>query len=370
MDNLTLLRAKWNFSTDNNSPVDHIHYIFNEIALPIVCIFGILGNFLNLAVLTRKQLQNSMDRMEKSAHLGLVALAISDFLFCICALPYAFLDNQKHTFFETESIFLLYYKFGHMAVLNTLLDCSTWLTVVMASARYLAICHPLHARGFIDLTGTKIAITLTFCMAVLINLPWFWQSEILTRQCSTDCKCYTITWGTLFMNEKFEYSYQIIWALLGVFIPTVLLTICNICLILALRQSMNMQRKYRVNRPKTDSGHRITPTLIVIVILFMTLVVPSEIIKFVLFIFEKQSIKMSPTAQYAFRSAAIITNFMQLCNFAINFILYCILNVHFRNTVMYIFCCKWRGKTTSSGKKKHGQNRTMSTLMTDIETDM
>ena len=68
-------------------------YIYG-VGLPIVCAFGILGNILNLVVLTRKQLQKSMDRMEKSAHLGLVALALSDMLFCIVALPVPFIPNK------------------------------------------------------------------------------------------------------------------------------------------------------------------------------------------------------------------------------------------------------------------------------------
>ena len=35
-----------------------------------ICVCGVLGNLLNLIVLTRKGLQRSMDRMEKSAHVG------------------------------------------------------------------------------------------------------------------------------------------------------------------------------------------------------------------------------------------------------------------------------------------------------------
>ncbi len=35
-----------------------------------ICVCGVLGNLLNLVVLTRKGLQRTMDRMEKSAHVG------------------------------------------------------------------------------------------------------------------------------------------------------------------------------------------------------------------------------------------------------------------------------------------------------------
>jgi cholecystokinin A receptor len=58
-------------------------YVVNRIAAPTICSFGIVGNLLNLLVLTRKRLQCSMDRMEKSAHVGLVSLAVSDLMFCL-----------------------------------------------------------------------------------------------------------------------------------------------------------------------------------------------------------------------------------------------------------------------------------------------
>src|SRR6218665_202256 len=53
---------------------------------PYICVFGIFGNILNLIVLTRKGLKCSMDHMEKSAQMGLVALAVSDMFFCFVYL--------------------------------------------------------------------------------------------------------------------------------------------------------------------------------------------------------------------------------------------------------------------------------------------
>ena len=340
---------------------DYVAYIFNEIGVPLVCCFGIVGNLLNLAVLTQKQLQSSMDRMEKSAHLGLVALATSDLLFCIFALPMFSKATKEIIFYSPKTLFPLYYNMFKTAILNIFVTCSTWLTVVMASARYLAICHPLHARGFINLCGTKITITLVFIFSILLNLPSFWLKTMVKRNFSENCTIYRITFGDVFKNETFEYSYQALWAVVAVFLPIMVLAFCNICLIRALQQSMHMQRKYRVNRPKQDSGHRITPTLITIVVLFMVLVVPSEIIKFTNFILEKQD-KHSQGLRYA----KVITNFLQASNFAINFILYCILNKHFRNTILYFLCCGWK---KTSQPKATSQNHTM-TLMTDIETDM
>jgi len=45
-----------------------VESVVNKAVAPAICVFGIIGNLLNLVVLTRKRLQCSMDRMEKSFH--------------------------------------------------------------------------------------------------------------------------------------------------------------------------------------------------------------------------------------------------------------------------------------------------------------
>ena len=85
--------------------------------------------------------------MEKSAHAGLVAMAASDALFCLAALPHAWVDHTS--FVYTNAGFDLYYSLYKNGIINIFIMTSTWLTVFIALSRYLAVCHPLKARGFI-----------------------------------------------------------------------------------------------------------------------------------------------------------------------------------------------------------------------------
>jgi hypothetical protein len=63
--------------------------------IPLVCLFGIVGNCLNLFALTSMILahRTPMDRMERSATVGLLALAVSDLFFCIAVVPLAFVQQ-------------------------------------------------------------------------------------------------------------------------------------------------------------------------------------------------------------------------------------------------------------------------------------
>jgi len=106
-------------------------FIYSKVIL-VVCVLGIGGNLLNLIILGQKSLVCTMKRMEKSAHYGLVSLAVSDLLVCLTALPAVFHgtgnSNGGGGFAHDSFDFRLVYKlYGHGAI-NTFMLSSTWLT--------------------------------------------------------------------------------------------------------------------------------------------------------------------------------------------------------------------------------------------------
>lgn len=360
--------AKKNQSLLNQRYASLAFYV-NNIIVPVICLFGIVGNILNLVVLTRKQLQRSMDRLEKSVSVGLVALAASDVISCVLFMMTSLVQEQT-LYSPLESHLSLYFKIYQEALVNVFLLCSTWLTINMALGRYFAICHPLQARGFISLRGTRIAVACVFVGSVIATLPRFWHYYETTVSCNEllpnasrpvphDCPCrfHTKTTYGLYRNNQFVFGYGLFCSVVSIFIPLIILTICNVCLIRALRRSYRMQSLYRANKPN-DSGHRITPTLIALIVLFTVLVAPAD---FVVFARLVDSISYT-----AFKMATMITNVLLLINFAINFVLYCVVNVQFRKTVRDIVTCMWHG---GQGRQKdRGQSTTTYTRATQHAT--
>jgi len=84
--------------------------LMTDVLAPIVCVFGVIGNLLNLFVLTRRRVRRSMDGLERSVRIGLVALAVSDELFCIvylvavCFRP----TSAKHLYSPYDNLATLY----------------------------------------------------------------------------------------------------------------------------------------------------------------------------------------------------------------------------------------------------------------------
>ena len=356
----------------------HLQYYVYHVAVPIICGFGIVGNILNLVVLLQRQLHRSMDYMEKSAHMGIVALAVSDMLFCILALPMAFV-SKKMTMVGGIQAISLYYRAYNEPLLNIFLLSSTWMVVIMASARYLAICRPLHARGYINLKGTALAIFLVFLLSFLFNLPQFWHFNIVNKPCPLDemCTCYSMGLPTMvfYTNTHLKFFYIIFLAILGTFIPLIILSFCNICLVMALRESRRLQQRYRANAPK-ESNHRITLTLITMILLFIILVCPSTILVFF------KDIGMGPTsksiddsadhnARYvAYQVATHLTNLLQAINFSANFILYCVINVHFRKVMGHVLLCRCLRSKSSRYMKTNNHTNCTTDCITEMDTEL
>ena len=345
----TLLNASADYAdysyVDDDDVTQTINFLLLRVGITVVCVFGIVGNVLNLAVLLHKQMRKKMEHLERNAHAGLVALAVSDSLFCIFALPSGVL-TIKIPFTADDNLLPLYYDaYIKAQFLGIFIVCSSWLTVVMALGRYLAVCWPIHARAFITTKGTVTSIIVVYIGSVVINLPLFWFYGITTFNDGTSSARYYPGTGWLLKQggamPLIIYVYNLVHAVVGVIIPVCILGGCNIYLIRALRQSRRMQRQHTVavsRRKNTDN--RLTATLVAIVILFLLLASPAEFYKFVHLFVDVESSQL----------AANVTNFLQTCNFAINFILYCALNVNFRKTVKYIVLCKRCRKTSASSR--------------------
>jgi len=98
--------------TSTGSP-HRLTTLINDFLAPAVCLFGVIGNALNLVVLTRRRLQHSMDGLERSVRLGLVALAVSDAVFCFVYLLATFLLPTRAKYAPDENRATLYFDIYH-----------------------------------------------------------------------------------------------------------------------------------------------------------------------------------------------------------------------------------------------------------------
>ncbi|ELU16687.1 hypothetical protein CAPTEDRAFT_199151 [Capitella teleta] len=310
---------------------DAVSHFVRIVLVPIICVFGVLGNVLTLLVLTRKRLKVTCDGTERMVHIGLAALAVSDLLFCLSSLPHGFYAGNRYDY-STKSFELLYRTYSH-AFINTFILTSTWLTVTMATSRYLAICHPFKARHLIGMKGTKVSVALVYLAAMILNIPRLFDNKIKMMCIKGELSYFFFADYDIDVRRQTIYSW--VYFTVGIFLPLLALAFCNICLVRALRESSRIRKRYRVPAAHVDSNYRITSILVTIVIMYILLVSPAEITHFV---GARMPASTTPTANTPMVIAIEVTNVLQNLNFSCNFILYFVLNVHFRHGLRDLLC--------------------------------
>ncbi len=105
------------------------------------------------------------------------------------------------------------------------------------------------------------------------------------------------------------------------------------CIITALRKSQEMQRNHRQcfgwkKQPKRNT----TQTLVTIIIVFIILKSPSEVLE-IFSLFPHSHLNLF---------VMLVANSMHTLQIAINFVLYTVVNRQFRKTFKDIMCCTWK----------------------------
>lgn len=142
----------------------HIRNFIKSVAIPSVLAFGAVGNAVSLAMLARRagcyQRISGQGRaaklqpLERSAIVGLSALALSDLFFCMVGIPAVFKPLSGSG--GLIDVFLLYYRLYRIPLHNLFQFSSTWIAVSVSSERFFAICFPLRARWYLKVCAVNL----------------------------------------------------------------------------------------------------------------------------------------------------------------------------------------------------------------------
>ena len=305
-----------------------------QVVIPLVCFLGIIGNIFNIIVLTRRRMVSSLDRLGRSAYHGLVALALSDLLFCVTVLPLVIIPLVESDSQEWLHFAMVYRSLG-VSLINLFLMSSTWLVVLTAVTRYMAVIRPLETRLGPCSKNTIPLIACIFIFSFLVSLPHFIHMDV--NPCWHPDVGQTWQYEYIFhidTSRNIEFYMRWVWPVIADFIPICVLIFCNVMLVRQLRAAAAQRRHSCPGQNVRETSKRITTTLVCIILMQLLLVTPGELLKY-----------SNPYSRgWIGRVIADITNVMQTMNFASNFLLYLAVNVNFRKTVKVILFEKWRCK--------------------------
>uniref|UniRef100_A0A336MD99 CSON009921 protein n=1 Tax=Culicoides sonorensis TaxID=179676 RepID=A0A336MD99_CULSO len=160
----------------NDETLEACRYYFQRILIPCVVTIGILGNFVNVIVLTRR-------RMRCSTNVYLTALAVSDIIFLIFAYIIS-LEHYPNWHSVKYELYWRTYGIQHWFV-DAAAYTSIYLTVSFTIERYIVVCHPLRGQYYIK-NSTKnakrvISVVVILCFLSTITTSLEYQLSVETK---------------------------------------------------------------------------------------------------------------------------------------------------------------------------------------------
>ena len=301
-------------------------------------IIGVTGNILSAKIWLEKRM-----RKNNSSAIYLATLSISDLIFLLLhtlqEMEYAWGLRTLDAPVLCEAYFMFIFVVQYLSPI---------LVLAFTCERYIAVCHVMKWTSSISVKRTKLIIAATFLASAIFNTPVLWRYRVQSlTSCSDDVTTFSLE-QQVFVSSVWDHAYRAAWAVCGNIVPVILLTLLHFRLSRAIHQASRasaLLKHQSTARRRDGSGRsarssdernsrRITRTLLAIVVMFLVLVAPSEIVKQLAVFAAGEQMQ----SNYVYLTLEVVTNVTQSVNFCANFILYCCVNPSFRQQVRAMFC--------------------------------
>lgn len=316
-------------------------FICGMILYPAICIPGLIGNGLSLIVLNMKD-------MKTSTNAFLAALAISDSIKLINDLIYFVVLLLKQTDPNAGQIaFVNIYPYAHF-IFNISTCVSSWLTVSVATERFILVCYPIEAKTLCTRLRAIVISCLIYIVMIAVSFPFALRYEKTKRTVNNQTE-WDLEVTDLWSNQDFDRYYT--WSLnfIRSNIVLIILIILNACIIFSLR-------KVRANKKNTQRN-RITLMMIVVIMVFVICILPDAIMSVYGLGYHEEGCLAKGLREF---SDTLLT-----INAAVNFLIYCVFSRTFREK--FVVLCPFCKFKTSVGGRMNGSYKTVGTKDPDAQ---
>ncbi|XP_064610927.1 G-protein coupled receptor dmsr-1-like [Liolophura sinensis] len=334
--------------TDMSSLMTFAYYYANVHGYISICVcaFGIVTNFFNVTVLTRKNMRTPTNYI-------LSWLAVSDIITMISYVPFAV---HFYCFYppgqiseEKNNLSWMTLMLVHVNLSATTHTISIWLCVALAIFRYLHIRNPSKGQATRRrrLARTKLIILSTYVASVIALIPNY-MSNVLERihDNATDQVVFVFKDTKLGSGET-DPMYLInawLYSVTAKIIPCILMSIFGALLIYNIHFKNRSRRKRLVisgaSSLRLSEHSRTTKMLLTVIVLFLVTEFPQGVL-----------VILSAVRPQFFETIYLplgdVMDIVALINNAINFVLYCTMSAQFRRTFLKLYC-RFPSKNTAS----------------------
>ncbi|XP_030080125.1 probable G-protein coupled receptor B0563.6 isoform X3 [Drosophila hydei] len=321
------------------------------IILPIICALGIIGNVLNLIVLTRRN-------MRGTAYIYMRAYSTAALLAIVFAIPFGIRMLVHKDRGQWEEFGPAFYT-AHLELFlgNGCLGVGVMMLLVLTIERYVSVCHPGFTRPVMGPPGMVVFITC--CATFIIYLPSIFRGELIKCMMTTNnVYVYLRRDNNIYQRSIFYSVYKIMLEVIFKLIPTVLIAGLNMRIMLVYRRTCERRRQMVLSRAtyvkdddprKFAEERRLFLLLGSTSILFLLCVSPMAILH--------MTIASEVLPSFPFQVFRALANLLELINYSMTFYIYCLFSEDFRNTLMRTFKWPWL-----KGKLCHQVDETLARL--------
>ena len=299
-------------------------FIVQTILVPIVVTIGLLGNVLNIVVLSHPKMRTSTN-----VYIMVLALADTFYLVFSFALSFARCSNHDQSYAAFQFI-----PYGRV-ISDTAGNTAVWITVIFTIERYVAVCHPMKGKVWCTVTKARVASFLALIFCTANTIPELFELNIrLSSGGKWRCRKTEMAGTT-----SYQIGYNWWYVTLFTFVPFVFLIIFNSHLIRSLLRA----KKKRKALLQSNSGsvknsreeNKVTLMLVTIVIIFLVCQLPWTVLLLYRSYLDDNGHYVPVTN---IKIAGNICNLLVQINASVNFYLYSFFSRKFRRTFTNIFC--------------------------------
>lgn len=305
----------------------------------IICVCGVILNAANIVVLTRKNMISSINVL-------LTWLAVTDNLkmldYLIFAIEVYILKDPQLDYLHSFSRKKAKYIEFHASFALVCHNIGIWLTVALATFRFLYIWFPTKGKALCTVMRAKLTVGLIYFTIAVICIPNY-CTNYLERKDIDQEKAPNMTCPPIYSVEMISQKNVIftintyIQAIFSKLIPCVLLTVLTFSLIYAMHQAYKkrkllLSQGHDLDARRHHEHNRTTGMLLAVVILFLLVELPQGIMTLMIVFFPAEWMDR------VYDNIGDLHELFALCNNAINFVLYCTMSKQFRKTFFSIFC--------------------------------
>ncbi|XP_013777853.1 probable G-protein coupled receptor B0563.6 [Limulus polyphemus] len=313
------------------SDIHQLKFLGYGVIGSVVIGLGILGNLINLVVLTRPNLKGV-------TFVYLTWLATSDLMtLLVSATSLLRLHGIQPRSFAVS----LYYSYVELALVNAFMASSVFLVVALTIDRYFSICLPTRYKEVHNDLRARRSIIAAYVLAFCIYVPICFQKEPIAVQNDRNETVFIACENQAVFNHTGFRFYLLVKEIIVRIGPVILLAIMNTAIIVTFRKTVRKRRELlnssnsnysqKESTRKFREERRLVVLLGGIVILFFVCMTPAAILT----LLNSDHRELD----FGFQLFRAIANVLELANFAMNFYVYCLCSTEIRRTFLRLFGC-------------------------------